>query len=278
MKINKKLIIPGILLFVLAIVLGNYMIKPNPQILAQEILDKLKTTESDQVNVRRWFYMRMNGNFELNGVNYSKDKGDASVLEISSSMILTNDPYHLETKGSVTQKALNISAQTLDETKTDYQLTSDETDGMSHLSMNGETRDFKYSYCPSLNLALFEGIADGTIKVTYGHSDDDWKDDFDYLYLDVVVSGDALKNFFLDEEKELFGYDLDNAEWDSMQVPCRITVDKDNYKSIKIETDINHMNNSITSEQIQPLIDQSFPGSDYEVSVFHVIWDCYLGD
>ena len=34
---------------------------------------------------------------------------------------------------------------------------------MSHLSVDNETKDFEDTYCPTLNLELFEGIEDGTI-------------------------------------------------------------------------------------------------------------------
>ena len=276
MKISKKVTILGIVLFLLTACAPATIVKPDPQTLAQEILDNLKTTES--YNVNRWFFIRMNGDYEWDGVKYSKDADGAEpTFEIYSQMEVTNNPYHLDTEGYVTEKLLlHFGAASAGETKKDYQLTSDETDGMSHLTMDGETRDFKYTYCPSLNLELFEGIADGSIKAEYGQSDDGWKDDLDFLYLDVVVSGDVLKNFFLDEEKVLYGYDLDNADWDSMQVPCRITVDRDEHRYITIETDINHGNNSITSSQIQPLINQSFPSSNYEVAIFHVKWHTYL--
>lgn len=39
---------------------------------------------------------------------------------------------------------------------------------MSHSNMDNETKDFEYTYYPTLNIELFEGIADGTSKAEYG--------------------------------------------------------------------------------------------------------------
>lgn len=194
-------------------------------------------------------------------------------------MKVTNNPYHLDAQGSVTENLLlQFGVASTGETKKDYQLTSDETDGMSHLTMDGETRYFKYTYCPSLNLELFEGIANGSIKAEYGHSDGGWKSDLDFLYLDVIVSGDALKNFFLDEEKVLYGYDLDNADWDAMQIPCRITIDAHTHELDMVRMDINHGNNSIISSQVQGLVNQTFPGWDNKVAIFYVTWELFPSD
>ncbi len=273
MKISKKVTILSIILFLLTACAPATIIKPDPQKLAQEILDNLKTRET--YYVRRWFFIRINGDYEWDGVKYSKSANGAEpTFEIYSEMKVTNNPYHLDTQGSVTEELLlHFGSESAGETEKDFQLTSDGTDGMSHLTMNGETRDFKYNYCPSLNLELFEGIADGSIKAQYGHSDDSWKDDLDFLYLDVVVSGDALKNFFLDEEKVLYGYDLDNADWDAMQIPCRITIDAHTHELDMVRMDINHGNNSIISSQVQGLVNQTFPGWDNSVSIFYVTWD-----
>ncbi len=92
------------------------------------------------------------------------------------------------------------------------------------------------------------------LKQSMGHSEDGWKDDLDFLYLDVTLSGDPLKNLFLDEEQKLYGYDLDNADWDAMQIPYRIMIDRHTHELVEVETDINHGNNSSTSSQIQDMV------------------------
>ena len=268
-KTTKALIIVGILLVVFAVAVNIVM--PNPRRLAQKIVDKLKTAESYSVDRR--LYIRIWGDCELNGEQYSKDKNAESHYTLFSRMNVTDDPYHLDTKGDISKKVtLKFGAETVGTGEADYQLTADEADGLGHLSIGDETRDYKYTYRPTLNLALFERIADGTIKVKYGHSDDGITDNFTFLYLDVIVSGEALKNMFLDEDMALLGYDLNNADWDAMQIPCRILITRDTLEPFKIETDINHGNNSTASSQVQSLIDQSFPDWDNKVSVFHLEW------
>lgn len=269
-KAKKRLIIVGILLVILAIAANIYM--PNPRRLARKIVDQLKTAESYSADRR--LYIRILGDCELDGEQYSKDQGAESHYVLFSRMKVTEDPYHLDTKGDISKKVtLKLGAETVGTGEADYQLTADEADGLGHLTIGDETRDYKYTYRPTLNLELFERIADGTIKVKYGHSDDGFTSNFTFYYLDVILSGEALRNMFLDEDMALLGYDLDNADWDAMQIPCRILIERDSLEPFKIETDINHGNNSTTSSGVQPLIDQSFPDWDNKVAIFHLEWD-----
>ncbi len=114
-------------MIVLAGVIGKFVIKPNPQKLAKEIVDNLKTMES--YNVERRFCIRILVDCELNDIKYTKVEGAESHITIWSRMKVTNDPYHLDTEGSVTQRVtLYYGGEIADENEIEYQLTSDEKD------------------------------------------------------------------------------------------------------------------------------------------------------